>query len=175
MRNFTLSLCLFYFLFSSLDSFSQTRIDKSIQIVLENNNRPYPKSFLIIDNNGTLDVNAEFKSGEYNRSFQTQVLELDKFEYIKIIDRKKRVRNSIIGAVVFGAAGFIASDRGFNGSQDPNLPLTETGDISGIQTAIVTTLSAGLGFAVGRAIGHKKMSIKEEKDEIIAKLKILGY
>jgi len=175
MNKFAFLLCFVCLLLNSFWAFSQEKIDKSIQVMLEQNSRPYPVSFLIRDNDQKLNVNAEFKIADYQRSYQPKELELEEFDYIKLIDRKKRFRNSIIGSLLFGTAAYLIADNSFKSSDNPNINLVATNDISVIQNTIVATISAGIGFVIGRSIGSKKMNIKEQKEEVIRKLELLGY
>lgn len=96
---------------------------------------------------------------------------LEDYEYIRIINRKKTFRNSVISGLVVGVASFFIMKE-ISRNKDPgNLgPLNQKGSSGTVEGVLAGGLGFGVGILIYDSAFNKRMNITTHRDKIMQRL-----
>jgi len=188
MKNYiTFFFCLIIFLLATQEGFSQrkkkrpsknkeVRVEKLTLIELEKGKNKYPKSYLRKVQGDSLYLYSTIKLPDKSTTYTQKSISLGDFDKIKITNKKERLRKSLLWGFGIGAVSYFVTQKY---AENPAVVVgsssTSVFPKAG-SSGIVEGLNAGLiGFGVGiilyNQILHTKMDIKDQKREILKKLK----
>lgn len=186
MKNYiTFGFCMIMLLMATQEGFSQrkkkrpsknkeVKVEKLTLIELEKGKNKYPSSYLRKVQGDSLYLYSTIKLPDKSITYTQKSILLGDFDKIKITNKKERLRKSLLWGFGIGAVSYFVTQKYANN------PAVVVGSSSVFPKAgssgIVEGLNAGLvGFGVGiilyNQILHTKMDIKDQKKEILKKLK----
>lgn len=186
MKNYiTFFICLIMLLLATQEGFSQrkkkrpsknkeVKVEKLTLIELEKGKNKYPNSYLRKVKGDSLYLYSTIRLPDKSITYAQKSVLLGDFDKIKITNKKERLKKSLIWGLGLGTVTYFVTQKYAEN------PAVTVGSSSVFPKAgssgVVEGLNAGLiGFGIGiilyNQILHTKMDIKEQKREILKKLK----
>lgn len=153
----------------------EVKVENLTLIELEKGKNKYPQSYLRKVQGDSLYLFSTVKLPDKSTTYAKKSILLGDFDYIKITNKKERLKNSLLWGFGLGAVSYFVVQK-----YAENPAVAVGGGTTGLpkagSTGVVEGLNAGLfGFGIGiilyNQILHTKMSVQDQKREILKKLK----
>ena len=153
----------------------EVKVENLTLIELEKGKNKYPQSYLRKVQGDSLYLFSSVKLPDKSITYTKKSLLLGDFDYIKITNKKERLKKSLIWGFGLGAVTYFVTQKYAEnpavvvGGGSNGLPKAGSkGIVEGLNAGLI---SFGIGIILYNQILHTKMSVKDQKREILQKLK----
>ena len=145
----------------------KVKVDRLTMIELERGKYKYPLAYFRKFKRDSLLLYTSIKHDDESITYAKNSVHLEDFDYIKITNKKERLKKSLIWGLGVGAVTYFVTQQR---TKSPETIITagSTGIIEGLNMGLV---GFGVGILVYNQVLHKKLSVKDQKKYIVRKLK----